>query len=78
MIVPQDGISEPVEYMVPKGKLLAVQEGIFRKGDMIIDGSPVPHDILNILGIEALADYLVKEVQDIGCKVSKLMTSILK
>jgi DNA-directed RNA polymerase subunit beta' len=52
--------------MVPKGKLLAVQEGDFiRKGDMIIDGSPVPHDILNILGVEALADYLVKEVQDV-------------
>ncbi len=65
-VVPQDNESEPVEYMVPKGKLLAVQEGDFiRKGDMIIDGSPVPHDILNILGIEALADYLVKEVQDV-------------
>ena len=52
--------------MVPKGKLLAVQEGDFiRKGDLIIDGSPVPHDILNILGIEALANYLVKEVQDV-------------
>ena len=64
--MPQDNQSEPVEYMVPKGKLLAVQEGDFiRKGDMIIDGSPVPHDILNILGIEALADYLVKEVQDV-------------
>ncbi len=65
-VVPQDSKSEAVEYMVPKGKLLAVQEGDFiRKGDMIIDGSPVPHDILNILGIEALADYLVKEVQDV-------------
>ena len=65
-VVPQDSENEPVEYMVPKGKLLAVQEGDFiRKGDMIIDGSPVPHDILNILGIEALADYLVKEVQDV-------------
>jgi DNA-directed RNA polymerase subunit beta' len=65
-VVPQDSESEPVEYMVPKGKLLAVQEGDFiRKGDLIIDGSPVPHDILNILGIEALADYLVKEVQDV-------------
>jgi DNA-directed RNA polymerase subunit beta' len=65
-VVPQDSESEAVEYMVPKGKLLAVQEGDFiRKGDMIIDGSPVPHDILNILGVEALADYLVKEVQDV-------------
>ena len=65
-VVPQDANDEAVEYMVPKGKLLAVQEGDFiRKGDMIIDGSPVPHDILNILGVEALADYLVKEVQDV-------------
>ena len=65
-IVPQSEEIDPVEYMVPKGKLLAVQEGDFiRKGDLIIDGSPVPHDILNILGIEALANYLVKEVQDV-------------
>ena len=65
-VVPQDSEIDAVEYMVPKGKLLAVQEGDFiRKGDMIIDGSPVPHDILNILGVEALADYLVKEVQDV-------------
>ncbi|MDC6451689.1 DNA-directed RNA polymerase subunit beta' [Alphaproteobacteria bacterium] len=65
-VVSQDADIDPVEYMVPKGKLLAVQEGDFiRKGDMIIDGSPVPHDILNILGVEALADYLVKEVQDV-------------
>ena len=65
-IVPQSEELEPAEYMIPKGKLLAVQEGDFiRKGDLIIDGSPVPHDILNILGIEALANYLVKEVQDV-------------
>ena len=65
-VVSQDEGVDPVEYMVPKGKLLAVQEGDFiRKGDMIIDGSPVPHDILNILGVEALADYLVKEVKDV-------------
>ncbi len=65
-VVPQEIDSEPVEFMVPKGKLLSVQEGDFiRKGDLIIDGSPVPHDILNILGVEALANYLVKEVQDV-------------
>ena len=65
-VVPQESEIDAFEYMVPKGKLLAVQEGDFiRKGDMIIDGSPVPHDILNILGVEALADYLVKEVQDV-------------
>ncbi len=65
-VIPQDKDAEPVEFMVPKGKLLSVQEGDFiRKGDLIIDGSPVPHDILNILGVEALANYLVKEVQDV-------------
>ena len=37
----------------------------FAKGDLLLDGSPVPHDILNILGVEALADYLVKEIQDV-------------
>ena len=37
-----------------------------------LDGSPVPHDILNILGVEALADYLVKEIQDVaqGVKIN--------
>ena len=54
------------EYMIPKGKLLAVQEGeMIRRGDLLLDGNPVPHDILNILGIEALAEYLVKEIQNV-------------
>ena len=45
-IAPKDENIDPVEYMIPKGKLLAVQEGDFiRKGDLIIDGSPVPHDL---------------------------------
>jgi len=57
---------EPVEYMVPKGKHIPVQEGDFvQKGDYIMDGNPAPHDILRILGIEALADYLIDEVQDV-------------
>ena len=38
---------------------------MIRKGDLLLDGSPVPHDILNILGVEALAEYLVKEIQDV-------------
>jgi DNA-directed RNA polymerase subunit beta' len=55
---------EPVEYMVPKGKHLAVNEGDeVRKGDLLMDGSPVPHDILRVLGVEALAKYLVNEIQ---------------
>ncbi len=57
---------EPVEYMVPKGKHIPVQEGDFiRKGEYIMDGNPAPHDILRIIGIEALADYLIDEVQDV-------------
>jgi DNA-directed RNA polymerase subunit beta' len=65
-IVPIDNEMEAVEYLLPKGRPLAVNEGdIVRKGDLLLDGSPVPHDILSILGVEALADYLVKEIQDV-------------
>ncbi|MBO6854895.1 MAG: DNA-directed RNA polymerase subunit beta' [Marivivens sp.] len=55
-----------VEYMVPKGKHIPVQEGDHvQKGDYIMDGNPAPHDILSILGVEALADYMINEVQDV-------------
>ncbi|WP_304618607.1 DNA-directed RNA polymerase subunit beta' [Paracoccus sediminilitoris] len=61
----EEGVA-PVEYMVPKGKHIPVQEGDFvQKGDYIMDGNPAPHDILRIMGIEALADYLIDEVQDV-------------
>ena len=54
------------EYLVPKGRHLAVVEGDFvRKGDPILDGALVPHDILDVMGVEALADYLTNEVQDV-------------
>ncbi|MEM7741441.1 MAG: DNA-directed RNA polymerase subunit beta', partial [Pseudomonadota bacterium] len=65
-IVPADDSLEPVEYLVPKGKHLAVQEGDFiAKGEYILDGNPAPHDILDVLGIEALADYLINEIQEV-------------
>ncbi|MEL6532434.1 MAG: DNA-directed RNA polymerase subunit beta', partial [Pseudomonadota bacterium] len=65
-IVPADESQEPAEYMVPKGKHIPVAEGDFvQKGDYIMDGNPAPHDILRIMGIEALADYLIDEVQDV-------------
>ena len=55
-----------VEILVPRGKHLNVQEGdLVKKGEIIVDGTPVPHDILRILGVEELARYLVKEVQDV-------------
>jgi DNA-directed RNA polymerase subunit beta' len=65
-IEPSDDSLEPVEYMVPKGKHIPVAEGDFvQKGDYIMDGNPAPHDILRIMGIEALANYLIDEVQDV-------------
>ncbi len=61
-----DETMEPVEYMVPKGKHIPVAEGDFvQKGDYIMDGNPAPHDILAIMGVEALADYMIDEVQDV-------------
>jgi DNA-directed RNA polymerase subunit beta' len=57
---------QAIEYMIPKGKHIAVQEGdIVKRGDLLVDGSPVPHDILRIMGVEALANYLIKEIQDV-------------
>ena len=38
---------------------------MIRKGEYLIDGNPDPHDILRILGIEALADFLVNEIQEV-------------
>ncbi len=65
-IEPSDEDLEPVEYMVPKGKHIPVVEGDFvQKGDYIMDGNPAPHDILAIMGIEALANYMINEVQDV-------------
>ena len=65
-IEPADETLEKVEYMVPKGKHIPVQEGDFiKKGDYIMDGNPAPHDILAVLGVEALADYMIDEVQDV-------------
>ena len=56
----------PVEYLVPKSKVIDVQEGDFvKRGDNLIGGSPDPHDILEVLGVEALAEYLVSEIQEV-------------
>ncbi|MCW1934809.1 DNA-directed RNA polymerase subunit beta' [Pararhodobacter zhoushanensis] len=65
-IEPVDENVDAAEYLVPKGKHIPVQEGDFvQRGDYIMDGNPAPHDILRILGIEALANYLIDEVQDV-------------
>ncbi len=65
-VEPVDETLTAVEYMIPKGKHIPVQEGDFvQKGDYIMDGNPAPHDILRILGVEALANYMIDEVQDV-------------
>jgi DNA-directed RNA polymerase subunit beta' len=66
-IVPEENPEEGrVEYLVPKGKHLAVQENdIIQKGEYLLDGHPAPHDILAILGVPALADYLINEIQEV-------------
>jgi len=66
IVNPTDGKGEPREYLIPKGKHVAVNEGDYvRKGDQLLEGSIVPHDILAVMGVEALADYLINEVQDV-------------
>lgn len=57
---------EPIEYVIPKGKRVIVQEGDFvRKGYQLVDGKPSPYDILKVFGVEALTKYLAKEIQDV-------------
>ncbi len=54
------------EILIPRSKYLNVQEGDFvKRGDILVEGTPVPHDILRILGVEELARYLVREVQSV-------------
>ncbi len=66
VIVKNDETGEDTEYLVPKGKHVSVQEGDYvRRGDPLVDGPRVPHDILRVLGVEALSDYLVNEIQDV-------------
>ena len=63
-IHPEEGDS--VEYLIPKTKVIDVQEGDYvKKGDALVSGSPDPHDILEVMGVEALAEYLVAEIQEV-------------
>jgi DNA-directed RNA polymerase subunit beta' len=64
-LTPHDG-SDPVEYLIPKGKHIHLQDGdVVELGDFIVDGNPAPHDILAIKGVEELAAYLVNEIQEV-------------
>jgi DNA-directed RNA polymerase subunit beta' len=65
-IVPMEEGKPPIDYLVPKGKHLAVQDGDFiKRGEFLMDGNPAPQDILSTLGVEALANYLIDEVQKV-------------
>lgn len=65
-IMPDNDSDDPVEYLIPKGKHIHLQDGDrVEKGDFIVDGNPAPHDILAIKGVEALAAYLVNEIQEV-------------
>ncbi|MCP5468526.1 MAG: DNA-directed RNA polymerase subunit beta', partial [Deltaproteobacteria bacterium] len=59
-------VGDVKEYLVPKGKHLAVREGDYVKaGEALMDGSSNPHDILSVLGEHALANYLLDEIQEV-------------
>jgi DNA-directed RNA polymerase subunit beta' len=64
IVTPEMG--EPKEYLIGKGRHLAVNEGDYVKaGEPLMDGPINPHDILRVLGEKALAKYLVDEVQEV-------------
>ncbi len=64
VITMSDG--ETHEELIPKWRHVIVFEGEHvEKGETIVDGEPNPHDILRLLGVEALDAYLVKEIQDV-------------
>ncbi len=63
-IVKVDGTSS--SYLIPKGKHINFNQGEkIKKGEYLLDGSPAPHDILRILGLESLTEYFVNEVQEV-------------
>jgi DNA-directed RNA polymerase subunit beta' len=64
IITSDDG--EKYEELIPKWRQLNVFEGeTVESGEVIADGEPNPHDILRLQGVEALANYLVREIQDV-------------
>ena len=63
-IVSDDG--ESSNYLIPKGKHINFNQGEkIKKGEYLLDGQPLPHDILRILGIEELTEYFVNQVQEV-------------
>ena len=71
VITPKDGVnpidgSDHYETLIPKWRIMTVFEGEYiEKGEVVSEGPPAPHDILRLKGVEALAQYIVNEVQDV-------------
>ncbi|MGE3844769.1 MAG: DNA-directed RNA polymerase subunit beta', partial [Vicinamibacterales bacterium] len=66
LIVPDDSVAEPREYLLPRGVHVNVQEGDrVRAGEQLMDGPSNPHDILAVLGEKELQSYLVNEIQEV-------------
>ena len=71
VITPKDGVnpidgSDHYEVLIPKWRTMTVFEGEYiEKGEVVSEGAPAPHDILRLKGVEALAQYIVNEVQDV-------------
>ncbi|BBE50049.1 DNA-directed RNA polymerase subunit beta' [Ferriphaselus amnicola] len=64
VITDVDGIAH--EFLIPKDKHVLVHDGqVVNQGEMIVDGPADPHDILRLLGVDALARYITDEVQDV-------------
>jgi DNA-directed RNA polymerase subunit beta' len=64
VITDRDG--EPHEWLIAKGRHISVFEGeTVEQGDIIVDGAPLAHDILRLLGVETLTNYIVDGVQDV-------------
>ena len=54
------------EFLIPKDKHVLVHDGqVVQRGELIVDGPADPHDILRLQGVEALARYIIDEVQDV-------------
>ena len=65
-LVIKDAEGNDHEELIPKWRQVIVFEGEHvEKGETVVDGEPNPHDILRLLGVEPLAAYLVKEIQDV-------------
>jgi len=61
-----DNNGETSNYLIPKGKHINFNQGEkINKGEYLLDGQPLPHDILRILGIEELTEYFVNQVQEV-------------